>query len=112
MDVMKWIALVAALVGCQNGSATADKPAVTPAYKQDIENLCDVLHRSGADQLPAGDRAPSIAMWLGPNIKTDAGHAFLISIQPLAGEPKAKALETEAARVGLDGCALAAEWRH
>jgi hypothetical protein len=111
MDAMKWTAWIVLAIACQKGGGDP-KASVTPEYKQDIENLCDVLHRSGADQLPPGDRAPSIAMWLGPNIKTQDGHDFLISIQPLQGEPKAKALEAEAARVGLSTCALAAEWRH
>lgn len=128
---MKWIAWIA-LAACQGGSnhgsagsastgsaaAGSDsviiqlpKAPVTPEYKQDITNLCDVLHLSGADQLPPGDRSPTIAMWLGPHIKTEAGHEFLVAIQPLTGEAKAAALEVEAKRVGLDSCPLAAEWR-
>jgi len=85
---------------------------VTPEYKQDITNLCDVLHLSGADQLPEGNRTPTIAMWLGPHIKTPAGHDFLVKIQPLEGMAKAAALDDEAKRVGLDSCPLADEWRH
>jgi hypothetical protein len=34
-----------------------------------------------------------------------------VRIAPLTGEPKAKALEAEARRVGLGSCALAAAWR-
>ena len=127
---MKWIAWIVLVTACQSGDKRPGSGTGTPApggsdsvivqlprapvtaeYKQDIANLCDVLHLSGADQLPPGDRSPSIAMWLGPNIKTDAGHQFLVAIQPLTGEPKATALELEARRVGLEGCALAAEWR-
>jgi hypothetical protein len=137
MDAMKWIAWIALAAGCQGGSKTATKgsepaakgsvssgsatgsdsviiqlpkAAVTPEYTQDITNLCDVVHLSGADQLPPADRTPTIAMWLGPHIKTDAGHEFLVAIQPLAGDAKVAALEHEARRVGLAGCALAAEW--
>jgi hypothetical protein len=123
---MKWIVWIV-LAGCQSKSGDAKakapptgsdiviqlpKAPLTAEYKQDITNLCEVLKLSGADQLPAGDRAPTIAMWLGPNIHTDAGHEFLIAIQPLTGEPKAAALDFEARRVGLDSCTLAAEWRH
>ena len=86
-------------------------PAVTPEYKQDIVNLCDVVHLSGADQLPEGSRTPSIAMWLGPHIKTPEGHDFLVKIQPLEGMAKASALDAEAKRVGIGTCALADEWR-
>lgn len=125
---MKWITWFVFAAACQRGrddlprraeapnaSSTAviqlPQPPVTAPYKQDLANLCDVVKRSGADQLPATDRAPSIAMWLGSNIHSDEGRAFLAAIQPLTGEPKAIALDFEAKRVGLDGCALAAEWR-
>ena len=80
-------------------------------YKTDIENLCDVMKRSGADQLDPGARNPTIAMWLGPNIKTPAAHQFLVQIQPLQGADKANALDAEAKRVGIPACALATEWR-
>jgi predicted metalloprotease with PDZ domain len=104
-------ALGVALGGACHKDAPRASAQVTPEYKQDITNLCDVLHLSGADQLPADSRTPTIAMWLGPHITTPAGHEFLVKIQPLEGMTKAAALDDEAKRVGLDGCALADEWR-
>ena len=101
----------------------AEKPAaaVAPAapvgpiaddYKADIDNLCNVIVRSGADQYTtSAEQQPLIAMWLGPNIKTKAGHDFLIKIAPWQGVAKADALDAEAQRVGIAGCPLAAEWR-
>lgn len=124
---MKWIIWLVLAAGCQRGegpprnadspqAATATvvqlpRPEVTAEYKQDIANLCEAVQKSGADKLPPGDRAPAVAMWLGPNIRTEAGREFLVAIQPLTGETKATALEFEAKRVGLGGCPLAAEWR-
>lgn len=84
---------------------------ITSAYRQDIANLCDVVHLSKADQMPANQRAPVIAMWLGPHLKTSQAHDFLVAIQPLTGVTKANALDDEAHRVGLPSCALAAAWR-
>jgi len=98
-------------------ATTPPAPAATPAasppapYTSDIENLCDAVVRSGADQLAPGERTLAIAEWLGGHLQTDAAHQYLVKIQPLAGEAKAAALEAEARRVGLPGCALAAEWR-
>jgi len=103
--------------GSGAGSSAAAGSAVSPVgpiaedYKADIENLCDVMKRSGADQLEPGARNPTIAMWLGPNIKTTAAHQFLVQIQPLQGADKANALEAEAKRVGISECPLAADWR-
>jgi hypothetical protein len=95
------------------GSAGSAGPVgpIADDYKTDIENLCDVEKRSGADQLEPAQRNPTIAMWLGPNIKTTAGHQFLVQIQPLQGAEKAQALEVEAKRVGISECPLATEWR-
>jgi hypothetical protein len=66
---------------------------------------------SGAEEHPKDERWQVVAMWLGPHITTQEGHDFLIAIQPLQGEAKAMALETEAKRVGIAKCQLAAEWR-
>ena len=122
---MKWIACVLAF-GCQSGEARQapapspatgtkivqlPKAAVTEPYRADITTLCDVVHLSDADQQPRDQRWPIIAMYLGPHIKTSEAHDFLVAIQPLQGEAKALALETEAKRVGLAKCELANEWR-
>ena len=122
---MKWIALALALAACQHGNAEPSpsaqatppptappaKPRVTEAYRADIASLCDCVKLSGADQAPEADRMPLTAMWLSSHIATPEGHDYLVAIQPLEGERKAQALENEARRVGLEGCALAAEWR-
>ena len=108
---MKWIASLLIVAGCQHGAGEAGKPEVSEAYRQDLASLCDVVHLSGADKLDKTERAPSIAMWLGPHLHTDQARDFLVTIQPLTGESKAQALEAEAKRVGLVSCALANEWR-
>jgi hypothetical protein len=95
--------------GCQRTGSTA--PPVSEQYRSDIEKLCDVVTRSGADQLPVGDRALAIANWLAAQLQTAQAREYLVAIQPLVGEPKAAALDAEARRVGLPRCALAAEWR-
>ena len=123
---MKWIACIVLATACQSGDGGREEPApttgrtqvislpkadVTEQYRADITNLCDCIQLSGADQKPKDERWQIIAMWLGPHITTQAGHDFLIAIQPLQGEAKALALETEAKRVGLAKCELANEWR-
>lgn len=122
---MKWALVVAVVTaGCQEaapqqkasaGSGTTvvalPKAEVTDAYRTDITNLCDAMKLSGAMDKPEDERWVTIAMWLGPHVTTDGGREFLVAIQPLKGEAKALALETEAKRVGLTTCALAGEWR-
>ena len=119
---MKWtVYFVLAAAACQSGEAKEapanttivqlPRPAVTDGYRADFHTLCDVVHLSGADQRASEERWPIIAMYLGQQIKTDEAHDFLVAIQPLAGEAKALALETESRRVGLSSCPLVAEWR-
>lgn len=122
---MKWsLALVLFVAACQEGKQqqqvvdqtsttviSLPKPEITPAYRADITTLCDVVKLSGAEDKPKDERWQVIAMWLGPQIKTTDGHEFLVAIQPLKGEAKALALDTEAKRVGLTTCTLATEWR-
>ena len=126
---MKWIAWLVVMSACQTGDArqapsqkpgTGDgssvvislpKAPVTAEYRADITSLCDALQQSGAMDHPADERWQVVAMWLGPHITTDAGHEFLVAIQPLQGAAKAAALDSEAHRVGLSKCDLANEWR-
>ena len=103
---MKWIVVFLVAAGCQR------RPQVAAAYRADIERLCNVIAESGAEKLDGADRNYTIATWLAAHLETKEAHDYLIDIQPLTGEPKAAALEAEAARVGLSGgCALAAAWR-
>jgi hypothetical protein len=101
---------VGVAIGCGH-DATSTPAQVPEQYRSDIASLCDVVARSGADRLEAGGRAFTTATWLAANLKTQESRDYMIRIQPLTGEPKAAALEAEARRVGLEGCALAHEWR-
>ena len=96
--------------GCQREAGGTAPPASEP-YRADIATLCDVITRSGADQVSPAERALLIASWLPGHLQTPDAHDYLVKIGPLEGDAKAAALEAEAARVGLPRCALAAEWR-
>jgi hypothetical protein len=102
-------AAAGAVAGC--GRDAPRSAAVAAPYRSDIANLCDVVARSGAEDLPAGDRAVTTAKWLAANLQTQDARDYVIRIQPLTGEPKAAALEAEARRVGLPHCTLADTWR-
>ena len=96
------------------GSTTAAAPAAPPSSKEyagDIEKLCDVVRLSGAESESPADRRLPVANWLAANLTTTESRQFLVQIQPLGSTQKADALDAEARRVGLAGCALAAEWR-
>ncbi len=113
---MKWIVCLVVVAGCQRVDA-GEHPLVEPAaltagppYTKDIEALCESVTRSGADKIEPEARQLTIANWLGANLTTPESRKFLVRIQPLVGDAKAEALVAEAKRVGLAGCALAAEW--
>ena len=104
------LVLFVALGACSDNKAP---PTVAPAspYAADVESLCEVVKRAGAENHEPNDRMYLIATWLGSNLKTPEARKFLADIQPLVGNAKADALDAEAKRVGLAGCALSAEWR-
>ncbi|MBA3455084.1 MAG: hypothetical protein H0T42_18485 [Deltaproteobacteria bacterium] len=119
---MKMLACLLVLaLGCKSGdgdkvASTGSAAPTAPAapgspYAKDIEALCESVTRSGADKIEPDAKTLTIANWLAANLKTPESRKFLVEIQPLVGDAKAAALETEAKRVGLSGCALAAEWR-
>src|SRR5262245_30972615 len=89
--LLVWVGLAA---GCQR-EAGSTAPAVAETerspelYTADIATLCDVLARSGADQLPPGERALMIATWLPAHLQTAEAHDYLVKIGPLQGESKA-----------------------
>ena len=98
-----------ALAACQRGEPS---PTTDEQYRADIVSLCDSMHLSGADKGPQDEAWATQAIWLARNTKTSAAHDFFVKIKPLEGDARAHALDDEARRVGLRGCALAAEWRH
>lgn len=88
----------------------APAPDAAGGYTSDIEKICDVVSRSETTGM-GDERMVLIANWLAANLETQEARDFLVKIQPLVGAEKADALDAEAKRVGLTGCALAAEWR-
>jgi hypothetical protein len=103
---VKWICIVL-LAACQKDSGGD----FDPAYVRDVERLCNVVEMSGAAGMELADRTYVTATWLGQNLESPAGKALLAAIQPLDAANKAKALETEAGRVGIASCPLAADWK-
>jgi len=111
-SVVSLAAAAGVVTACQRDAAgTPPAPTAPALYRTDIENLCDVIVKSGADRMEPAERPLVIANWLAAHFQTSEAHEYLIRIQPLTGEPKAAALEAEATRVGLPRCALAAAWR-
>ncbi len=130
--IVGWLVAGLLIVGCQNKDAPTPVPQAPPTaqpapvpeaaasptgaaaadpYRTEIDELCHVVARSGADKEVGADRNYLIATYLGAKMKSSEGRAFLAKIQPLTGEPKAAAIEAEAARVGIPACPLANEWR-
>jgi hypothetical protein len=103
--------LLGLFVAACGGDKAAEPTAPASAYATDIDNLCEVVKRAGAENQEPNDRMYLIATWLGANLKTPEARKFLADIQPLQGNAKADALDAEAKRAGLAGCALSAEWR-
>lgn len=119
----RFFLVLLAVSACQSKAEETPTPppvvAAAPAapasddqrYAEDIRLLCDSMALSGADKLQKLERVAPHSKWLGENLKTKAVQQFLVKTGPLKGEERAAAYEAEAQRVGLPGCALAAEFR-
>ena len=115
---MKFVlAFMVLLGGCQHGDgeAAGSPPPnnaiyTDAAYAKDIGKICDAMKLSGADKDPGGQMVV-VANYLAAHLETQASRDFMIRIQPLVGEAKAKAFDDEAHKVGLADCAVASLWR-
>ena len=102
------VALVLLAAGaCQRGAGDA----VAPAYRADLENICDAEARSGALKEDPNQRATHVAMWLGPRVQTDEARRFLAGLGAMPAKEKGDALRRESTRVGLSACPLAETWK-
>jgi len=111
--VKRFLLVLACLSACQSDDKPAKAAVVSDdkTYAEDIGRLCDSLSLSGADKMEKLERVAPHSKWLGENLKTKAAQDFLVKTAPLKGAARADAYEAEAKRVGLSGCALAAEFR-
>jgi hypothetical protein len=106
------LALLLALVPACDRGGGGSAPAVAPAYRTDLDNICNAEERSGAlapDQ--AAPRHLAVAQWLGPTIQTAEGRSFLAGLSKLAPAAKGARLRSESTRVGLAACPLADSWK-
>lgn len=101
------VAVLPLVVACKKD---APAPEVDPAYRDDVERICEVERLSGMLDRPDENPQYVTAMWLGDNIQTPEARKFLAELSPLVGVDKAKRLREEATRVGLGSCVLAATW--
>ena len=109
--------LLLVLCACQSTEKSSQKAPSNEAaradqlYADDIRKLCDSMSLSGADKLEKLERVGPHSKWLAENLATKEAQTFLVGFQQLAPDAKAGALEAEARRLGLPGCAFAAEFK-
>lgn len=73
-------------------------------------HICNSEERSGALEYPEGQRAMVVAQWLGSNVETEEGRAFLVRLAKTPPADKAALLQQEAVRNHLPSCPLALSW--
>lgn len=99
-------------------STPSPSPSPTPSvnadaadgYSRDIERVCFAEKLSGALERPASERMFTVADWLGRNIETEQGRAFLAELARVAPADKPAFLERAAREAGLAECPLATTW--
>ena len=72
--------------------------------------ICDVMQRSGALERSEAEWQFVVADWLGRNVTSAEGRAFLVELARTPGPDKAALLTAAGRRAGLDDCPLARIW--
>lgn len=103
------------------GAAQAPSPAETftapgnpgesdDVFQRDIQRICHVMKESGANQLTEAEHQYTVAQWLGRNITSEPGRAFLAKLARTPPDGKAALLRATGKQAGLDDCPLATMW--
>lgn len=98
------------MIGCQQGNPPAPAADSVSPYVQELTHICNSEERSGALEYPEGQRSMVVAQWLGDNVQTEQGRAFLVRLAKTPPAEKAAVLQQEAAQSGLPSCPLARSW--
>jgi hypothetical protein len=105
---LRALLVVLIVAGCRGDRARP--PAVDPAYREDVERICEVERLAGVADRPDENPQVVTALWLDGNLQTAEARDFLAAIALLAPADKAARLRGEAQRAGLAGCAVAGRW--
>ena len=107
-----FVAVALLATACQQGHGEigGTQAAITAEYANDIRKICDAVKLSGADKDPGG-QVVIVANYLAAHLETKESRDWMIKIQPLEGDAKARAFDEEARRVGLPVCAVSAMWK-
>lgn len=124
LRAMRVLVVLVVAAACQSGSTSprdrGAAPGVAPAgptvlatlTRSEAESLCNAFERSGAAADTEANHGYLIANWLGKEIVSDTGRAWLANFARLGQDKPARraALTQAASDAGLDGCALVSMW--
>jgi hypothetical protein len=107
------LALAAALAAGAAGGCESEKQG-SSVLARELDKICNAVERSGATGEPEpANRMAMVALWLGQNVKSEEGLAFLAAFSRL-GEDKAARytlLQDTARAHGIRDCPLLAYWK-
>lgn len=85
-------------------------PAPSAATGDHIERVCNVMELSGAARATEAEHQYLVAEWLGRNVTSAEGRAFLADLARTPPAGKSAFLRAASARAGLAECPLARVW--
>ena len=95
--------------------ASAEAKAVAPEPMTDLEldldRLCNAEERSGALDLPTGDRALHTGIWLAKNIETQEVRDFVAALTKLGPEERIALLQGKLAEHTITQCEIVHAWK-
>ena len=99
------------LLACQSRESAAPVDWKATPFGRDMDRICNALEQSGASKEPKGAHQLMVAQWISANLESAEGRKFLGGVARLDGAAKGKALEEQAAKLGVAPCPIADAWK-
>lgn len=106
------LALSAPVAGCKAKAAPAQdtEPALDTPMARDLDRICNAEEQSGALDMPPGDRAMHVGVWLATNLESQEARDLSAELSPMPAPTRGKRLKVELAKHGISKCEILYAW--
>ena len=86
------------------------EPALDTPLARDIDRICNVEEQSGALDMPPGDRAMHVGVWLATHLESQEARDLSAELSPMPAPTRGVRLKEELAKVGIKECEILYAW--
>ena len=100
-------------MGCKAKAAEATQdtePALDTPMARDLDRICNAEEQSGALDMPPGDRAMHVGVWLAMQLESQEARDLSAELSPMPAQTRGKRLKEELVKVGIKKCEILYAW--